>query len=67
MPFVVKATGTGFNIMWLAVCDSEGSSTFGSSKDAVVFPTQTEAQEAADMASDAYGQLGMVFSVEFAD
>jgi len=47
MPFVVKVTGTGLSILWLAVCDSEGSYTFGSSKDAVVYPTQAEAQEAA--------------------
>jgi hypothetical protein len=67
MPFVVKVTGTGFHIMWLAVCDSEGSYTFGSSKDAIIFPTQADAQDAADKASYAYGQLGMVFSVDFAD
>jgi hypothetical protein len=67
MPFVVKVTGTGFSILWLAPGDAEGSYSFGPRKDAVVFPTQADVQAAVVKASGAYGQLGMVFSVEFAD
>ena len=67
MPFVVKVTGTGFSIMWLASNSDAGSYTFGSRKDAIIFPTQAEAQAAVVKASQAYGQIGMMFSVEFAD
>jgi hypothetical protein len=67
MPFVVKVTGTGFGIAWLAPDPDAGSYTFGPRKDAIIFPTQADAQAAVVKASEAYGQIGMEFSVEFAD
>jgi hypothetical protein len=67
MPYVVKVTGTGFSSLWLGSGDAQDSYSFGSRKDALVFPTQADAQDAVVKASRAYGQLGMSFSVEFAD
>jgi hypothetical protein len=67
MPFVVKVTGTGLSSLWLAPGDDDGSYSFGSRKNALVVPTQGDAQDAVAKASRAYGQLGMSFSVEFAD
>jgi hypothetical protein len=62
-----KVTGTGLSIAWLAPDRDAGSYTLGPRKDAVIFPTQADAQAAVVKASEAYGQLGMVSSVEFAD
>ena len=68
MPYVVKVTGKSFSIAWLAPdAADEGSYTFGSRRDAVVYSTQADAQAAVVKASEAYGQTGMMFSVEFAD
>jgi hypothetical protein len=67
MAYVVKVTGSGFSIAWLTPDSATGAYTFGSRKDALVFPTQADAQDAVDKATKAFGALGMVFSVEFAD
>jgi len=67
MPFVVKVTGTGFSIMWLAPDPATGSYTFGPRKNAIIFPTLADAKDAVVKASESFGQLGMRFSVEFAD
>jgi hypothetical protein len=67
MPFVVKVTGTGFSILWLAADPADGSYNFGSRKDALIFPTRADAEDAVEKATKAFGSLGMAFSVEVAD
>jgi hypothetical protein len=68
MPFVVKVSGAGsLSPLWLAPDPSAGSYTFASQKDALVFPTLADAQDAVTKATKAFGALGMVFSVEVAD
>jgi hypothetical protein len=67
MPYVVKVTGKSFSIAWLAPGTDAGSYTFGSRKDAIIFPAQADAQDAVVKASEAYGRIDMMFSVEFAD
>jgi hypothetical protein len=67
MPYMVKATGSGFSIIWLALDAATGSYIFGQRKDAMIFPTQGDAKDAVDKATKEFGPLGMTFSVEFAD
>jgi hypothetical protein len=66
MGYVVKVTGSGFGVTWLARGEA-GSYKFGPRKDATVFLTPAQAQDAAAKASKAFGALGMIFTVEPAD
>jgi hypothetical protein len=66
MPFVVKATGKDFGINWIAP-GTAGTSTFSARNRAVIFPTQAEAQAAADKATKSYSGLGITFTVEAAE
>jgi hypothetical protein len=66
MPFVVKGTRRDFGVNW-SWPSTAGSSTFGARKGATVFPTQAEAQAAADKASKSYSGLGITFTVEAAE
>ena len=66
MPFVVKGTGRDFGVNWISP-GTAGSSTFGARKSAIIFPTQAEAQAAADKAAKSYSGLGITFTVEAAD
>jgi hypothetical protein len=67
MPFVVRVAGTGFSIAWLGSDPSDGSCVFGSRHDALIFPTLSDATDAADKATKAFGPMGMTFSVDVAD
>jgi hypothetical protein len=67
MAFVVKAAGSGFSVMWLTPDSATGFYTFGPRKDAIVFPAQTDAQDAVDKATKTFGPLSMTFTVEAAD
>jgi hypothetical protein len=68
MAFIVKATGSGLGVSWLAPATAiAGSHTLGPRKDAMVFRAHAEAQAAVAKLSEALGKLGMVFSVEAAD
>jgi hypothetical protein len=67
MPFVVRVAGTGFSVAWLGSDPSDGSCVFGSRHDALVFQTLADATDAADKATQAFGTMGMAFSVEAAD
>jgi len=64
--FVVKATGPGLGVAWLAPA-SAGFHIFGPRQNAVVFGSQAEAQVAADKASQSFGAFGTIFTVESAD
>jgi hypothetical protein len=63
MGYVVKATGKGLGVTWLVPGDA-GSYTFGPRKNAIVFLTPAQAQDAADKATKSFSVLGMVFTVE---
>jgi hypothetical protein len=67
MPFVVKVTGTVFNSLWLAPDSGLWSYAFGPRKDAIIFPTRADAQDAVAKATGRFRPLGKTFSVEFAD
>ena len=65
MPYVVKAAKEGsFTASWLAPQMQIGFYTLGPRKNAAIFPTDEEAQTAADRASQSLRRLGLVFSVE---
>ncbi len=66
MGYIVKATGIGFGVSWLARGPGD-SYTFGPRKDATVFLTPAQAQDAAAKAAKAFGALGMIFTVEWTD
>ena len=66
MGFVVKGTGRDFGVNWISP-GTAGSSTFGSREGATVFPTQAEAQAAADKSAKSYSGLSITFTVEAAD
>jgi hypothetical protein len=66
MGFVVKAAGPGLGVRWLAP-GPDGSYTFGSRKNAMVFLTPAQTQDAAAKASESLGRLGMSFTVESTD
>jgi hypothetical protein len=61
----VRGAGSDFGINWISP-GTAGTNTFGPRKGASVFPTQAEAQAAADRATKSYSGLGMTFSVEAA-
>ena len=65
MGFIVKGTGRDFGVHWISP-GTAGTTTFGASKGATVFPTRAEAQAAADKAAKAYSGLGITFTVEAA-
>jgi hypothetical protein len=64
MPFVVKAR-TVFSSQWLAPASGQWSYSLGPRKDAIIFPTQADAQDALAKATITFRPLGKTFSVEF--
>jgi hypothetical protein len=67
MPFVVKVTRTVFSSLWLAPDSGPWSYALGPRKDAIIFPTQADAQDAVAKATKTFKPLGKTFSVEPAD
>jgi hypothetical protein len=67
MPYVVKITATVFSNLWLAPDSGPWSYAFGPRKDAIIFPTRADAQDAVAKATETFRPLGKTFSVEFAD
>jgi hypothetical protein len=63
MGYVVKVTGPGSRVRWLGR-GLAGSSAFGPRKNAVVFLTPAQAQDAAAKASESLGKPSMNFTVE---
>jgi hypothetical protein len=67
MPFVVKVARTVFSSLWLAPASGQWSYSLGPRKDAIVFPTQAEAQDAVVKANKTFRPIGKTFLVEPAD
>jgi hypothetical protein len=64
MPFVVKVTRTVFSSLWLAPGSGQWSYSLGLRRDAIIFPTQGDAQDAVAKATKTFRPLGKTFSVE---